>query len=222
MVDYSVYHASAELLLNDEALYQGTVGLVYLYPPLLAQLLVPVVSLLSFDIASLLWFAVSTLSLVLSVYMVSRYAPASRRAWFWLLPLTLPPLILVYLLILCNMEHYPGKRKLFWLPALSILIWLAYYLYRYGYDTDGNSQSCPFHSDFSTCCFCGRCAYGLCLPADAPKEHPHLNLSCRRITLLYVMYVEEVRPPHAQRAINGNSRRSAGESRRFRFLCDPD
>src|SRR3954467_5960513 len=72
MADFRVYYEAALLLRNSQPLYNGTQGMVYLYPPLLAQLLMPLVGVFSFEQIAMLWFGLNVLLLIGIVVLLSR------------------------------------------------------------------------------------------------------------------------------------------------------
>jgi len=85
--DFQAYYFGAERLLRVEPLYAGLDGgQPYLYPPLLAQSLMPFSALLGYDGTAVAWFILN-LALLLSVLAAfSPFVPVSRRALFWALP----------------------------------------------------------------------------------------------------------------------------------------
>lgn len=89
MADFRVYYEGALLLRNGQPLYQGTVGMVYLYPPLLAQLLLPLASVFSLEQVWAVWFGFNILLLVGIVVLLTR--ETRRPRWLWVMtPLFLP------------------------------------------------------------------------------------------------------------------------------------
>ncbi len=89
MADFRVYYDAALLLRNGQPLYQGIQGMVYLYPPLLAQLLMLLVAFLSLEQVWAVWFAFNVLLLVGMVALLSRETRQAR--WLWIMtPLFLP------------------------------------------------------------------------------------------------------------------------------------
>ncbi len=88
--DFRVYYDAAQLLLHQQPLYQGTGGMVYLYPPLLAQLLAPLVAAASYQTVWVIWFIVNTALLIATIALLSR---SVRGRWLWVItPLFLPVL----------------------------------------------------------------------------------------------------------------------------------
>ncbi len=80
---YKVYHESAHALLQGYPIYQGTIGWIYLYPPLLAQLLMPVVEFLSYDEAALVWLLLNMVILIGTLTMLVNYIPAKWAKMLW-------------------------------------------------------------------------------------------------------------------------------------------
>ncbi len=94
--DFDVYYRAAHLLINGELLYRGTVDMVYLYPPLLAQLLMPLASAFAAETAWAIWFSLNVALLLGVVAVLSRRSRSGR--WLWIVtPLFLPALEALYL-----------------------------------------------------------------------------------------------------------------------------
>lgn len=94
--DFEVYYRSARLLLDGQPLYHGTVEMVYLYPPLLAQTLMPLATAVDAPTAWVIWFSLNTGLLVGAVGLLSDGSP--RPYWLWLItPLFLPALEALYI-----------------------------------------------------------------------------------------------------------------------------
>jgi hypothetical protein len=90
---YKVYYQSAQALINGTALYNGVTGWIYLYPPLLAQILMPIVSVLDYRVAAIVWFAVSALLLFGVVALLSRYIPPSWKKSLWVATVLFIPIM---------------------------------------------------------------------------------------------------------------------------------
>lgn len=88
---FEVYHHSAEGLLRGESIYDGTNGWIYLYPPLLSQLLMPVVALFDYAVASNLWLSSNIALLVITLVLLARHIPPHWLKWLWLFPLVFIP-----------------------------------------------------------------------------------------------------------------------------------
>ncbi len=84
-IDYRVYYEAAQQLNHGQPIYQGTEGMIYLYPPLLAQILMPLAAHLTVDQVWVLWFSFNVLLLTGTVVVLSRQLPR-RRMWL-LVPL---------------------------------------------------------------------------------------------------------------------------------------
>lgn len=135
MADFRVYYDGALLLRNGQPLYQGTVGMVYLYPPLLAQLLLPLVSFLSLEQVWVVWFGLNVLLLLGIVILLSRATRRSR--WLWVMtPLFLPITealgngqVTVILLVLMAGAWLAVKQKRCFLAGalLALAAWLKVY-----------------------------------------------------------------------------------------------
>lgn len=89
---FDVYFQSARVLLKDQSIYQGTSGWVYLYPPFLAQTLIPLISVDRWLEAEFIWFGVNVALLVWTVYALSRYLSAPSARWMWIAPIFFFPI----------------------------------------------------------------------------------------------------------------------------------
>jgi Glycosyltransferase family 87 len=81
MIDFGAYYEGAQRLTTGQALYQGFVGNTYIYPPLLAQLLVPL-TLLSRETAAQVWFWLNVAVLIGVTAALDRVS--QRRGFCWL------------------------------------------------------------------------------------------------------------------------------------------
>lgn len=89
LADFRVYYEAAHTLNRGMPLYRGSEGMVYLYPPLTAQLLMPLASQFTFETAYSLWFIFNILLLIGSVALISQHS--SHSLWLWVMtPLFLP------------------------------------------------------------------------------------------------------------------------------------
>ena len=77
--DFNVYYFAAREVRDGRTPYDNSLGewTPYLYPPLLAELLVPI-TLLPLPVAAYLWFLLNAASLFLALYMSSRLAAPER------------------------------------------------------------------------------------------------------------------------------------------------
>lgn len=91
LVDFRVYFNSAGMLLDGITPYHGLLN--YLYPPLLAQLLMPLAAYLSMESAWLLWFVVNVALIFATIYLLSRYAPPAQCWLLWLIPVIYWPFL---------------------------------------------------------------------------------------------------------------------------------
>ena len=91
--DFVTYHHNAERLTDGEALYGSyTNRYDYIYPPLLAQGIAPLTTLLDFNAISFVWHILSLGMLILSIWLVNLTIHNSRqRFMFWLMPLIFIP-----------------------------------------------------------------------------------------------------------------------------------
>ena len=91
LADFRVYYDAAHLLGSGKPLYEGIEGMGYLYPPLMAQLLMPVALNASFQTTYAIWFVVNVALLIATVALLSRQT--RRPLWLWLVaPLFMPAL----------------------------------------------------------------------------------------------------------------------------------
>lgn len=89
---FEVYYRSAAALLQGDPIYSGTNGWIYLYPPLLSQLLIPIVATLDYTLASTIWLGINIALLVVTLTVLSRYVPDHWAKWLWLLPIAFIPI----------------------------------------------------------------------------------------------------------------------------------
>ena len=80
--DFNVYYFAAREVRDGRTPYDDSLGdwTPYLYPPLLAELLVPM-TLLPLPVAAYLWFLLNAASLFLDLYMSSRLAAPGASRW---------------------------------------------------------------------------------------------------------------------------------------------
>lgn len=98
--DYRAYDKAATALLNGTPLYLGVYGdKTYLYPPLLAILLTPVVHLSTdYRTHTDVWFVITSVCLVLGTGFITQQVQSSRlRLAIWLLPPLFSPVFMAYL-----------------------------------------------------------------------------------------------------------------------------
>ncbi len=78
--DFNVYYFASQEIIEGRTPYQNSLGewTPYLYPPLLAELLVPLASL-PLSIAAYLWFLMSAFSLVAALRMSARLAGLKKK-----------------------------------------------------------------------------------------------------------------------------------------------
>ena len=98
--DYLAYDKAANAIVQDLPIYTGLDGdKPYLYPPLLAIALAPMVTLSSsYQTHITVWFVVNTACLILGVWLVTRELPSKRlQVGLWVLPPLFAPVFLAYL-----------------------------------------------------------------------------------------------------------------------------
>lgn len=98
--DYKAYDEAAEALLSQTPIYSGIYGeKSYLYPPLLAILLAPVISLSpGYQTNITIGFVINVLCLVIGMWLVTREIPSRRlRVALWLLPPLFAPVFMTFL-----------------------------------------------------------------------------------------------------------------------------
>lgn len=88
--DFSVYYRAAVALHNGAPLYNGAVGMVYLYPPLLAQFLASFVAIFSFEVVAGFWFVVNGIILIGICAILYRQID-NKSEWFWIMPVFFAP-----------------------------------------------------------------------------------------------------------------------------------
>ncbi|MBI1258243.1 MAG: DUF2029 domain-containing protein [Chloroflexi bacterium] len=90
MIDFGAYYEGAQRLLSGQPLYQGYIGNTYIYPPLLAQMLMPMTAL-SRQTANALWFILN-LGLLAGVAAILDRISQRRGFWWIMTPLFFPAL----------------------------------------------------------------------------------------------------------------------------------
>jgi hypothetical protein len=73
------------MLAEGQNPYQGLAN--YLYPPLLAQLLIPLASVTSMEVAWIVWFGFNVFVIGFTIWWLVRYVPQSRHWLLWLMPI---------------------------------------------------------------------------------------------------------------------------------------
>ena len=116
--DYIAYDRGARALNSGQLLYSGIYGnKPYIYPPLLAILLMPITAFLDFRGAALAWLLLNIIWLVGTLYIISRNLPLGRLKYlFWLLPV-------VYTPVLMSFWHGQATILMF---ALVVIAWATY------------------------------------------------------------------------------------------------
>lgn len=90
--DFEVYFDAAVSLYSGQNPYVQKAG-PYLYPPLLAQLLMPFVANFSYEVTAALWFTLNFAALALTVFMLHPHIPPQNRRGLWLMPVLFIPLL---------------------------------------------------------------------------------------------------------------------------------
>lgn len=112
---YEVYYDTALFLLDGAPVYDGTSGWIYLYPPLLAQSLMPTAAIGGDVLALNLWLGVNFGALFATLYLLSRYIPRRYVKLLWAAPLVFLPVWQAF---------YIGQITIIML-ALLALAWAA-------------------------------------------------------------------------------------------------
>ncbi len=114
--DFGAYYIWSASMVDGGPLYDGLAGKVYLYPPLLAQLIAPVVGL-GEPVAATLFFAVNTMAMISIPWML---APLVAPRWSKLVWVA-PPLFYPFLHAM-----YIGQVTII-LAALLTAAWTSYH-----------------------------------------------------------------------------------------------
>jgi hypothetical protein len=85
--DFRVYYETASRFLFGQNPYNGISGMVYLYPPLLSQLLMPLAATFSLHTAWIIWFAVNNLLIFGVLVLLGRHTPPGQLRRLWIFPL---------------------------------------------------------------------------------------------------------------------------------------
>lgn len=115
--DFDAYYLGAQRLINGQPLYIETQTAAYIYPPILAQAILPIVALFDEDTASLVWFALNVAMLFATLHLLGRYLANDRqRALLWIATVFFLPTLMT-----------------FWLGQITIVLfalttgaWVAY------------------------------------------------------------------------------------------------
>lgn len=111
--DFRVYFDSARMLVNGQNPYHGLSN--YLYPPLLAQTLIPLASVMSMEAAWVVWFGFNVFIIWFTIWLLVRYVPNSTRWLVWLMPV----------LFWAFLEALIVGQVTIILAALFAFVWLA-------------------------------------------------------------------------------------------------
>lgn len=89
---FDVYLNSGRALVDGEILYNGITGWIYLYPPFLAQLMMPLAVLTRYETATLLWFGLNIALLAYTIMLLVPYVPQRWVKWMWVAPIVFIPI----------------------------------------------------------------------------------------------------------------------------------
>jgi len=112
---FDAYDQAAEALVNEKPVYRGVSGWIYLYPPLLAQLLIPLSQLTDDPTTENIWFAINVALLISSIALLARYVRPVYAKWLWLAPIFFIPIW---------QALYLGQITIIML-ALLVGVWIA-------------------------------------------------------------------------------------------------
>jgi hypothetical protein len=136
--DFSSYYRAALRVLNGEALYPGEMGFRYIYPPLLAQMLAPVVSATANPpLTVVLWFAFNALLLAATTLALMRVVSRQHRLMVGVMPIFFLPVyqnfwygqvaILLYALTVAAWAAYRNERPFLAGIMLALATWIKIY-----------------------------------------------------------------------------------------------
>ncbi len=119
--DADAYYFATQALLQGESPYGALTGRAYLYPPLLAQVFIPLAWIGSQTLYEIMLYLSFMGALILSITTLVRHFPPTWAKWLWLMPL----------------GFYPVWEQLFfgqisiWLCVCFILAWDDYHAGRH-------------------------------------------------------------------------------------------
>jgi len=119
--DSDAYYLATQALLQGESPYGVLTGRAYLYPPLLAQLFIPLVWIGSQTLYEIILYLSFMGTLILSIITLVRHFPPTWAKWLWLMPI----------------GFYPVWEQLFfgqisiWLCLCFVLAWDDYHAGRH-------------------------------------------------------------------------------------------
>lgn len=85
VVDFKTYYDAATALRDGGSPYLVSPNAPYRYPPIVAQLLMPLTAF-SFPVAAFIWCALNLLATVGTIRLLSRFTPPRERWALWLIP----------------------------------------------------------------------------------------------------------------------------------------
>ncbi|MFW5691552.1 MAG: glycosyltransferase family 87 protein [Chloroflexota bacterium] len=89
---FYVYFESAKALISLDTIYSGITGWIYLYPPLLAQTLMPLAALNDSALAVNLWLGFNIGLLLATMNMLAHYVPRRYTKLLWVMPVFFVPI----------------------------------------------------------------------------------------------------------------------------------
>lgn len=131
---FDVYYQAALALAQGETPYQGINGWNYLYPPLLAQLLVPMTFLDDHAMVVNIWFGLHLVLLAGTFGLLARYVRADDAKWLWIAPIFFFPfwqalylgqitIVMLALLVACWAALKEGQKVIAG-SILALAIWI--------------------------------------------------------------------------------------------------
>lgn len=134
MIDFAAYYEGAQRLVSGEPLYRGFMGNTYIYPPLLAQSLIPM-TLVSQEAASVVWFVLNIALLIVIVAILDRRS-RWRPYWWIITPLFFPvieaitvgqvTIVMLALAVGAWAAANEGRKSLCG-SLLAVMVWLKIY-----------------------------------------------------------------------------------------------
>ena len=137
--DYLAYAKGAQALIDGLSPYrpQFDARHLYLYPPLLAQLLMPFIATLGERLTAILWFCLNIACIIGTIQIMRRYTAPQHHIWLWLFPIIFTPFIhtldlgqvtvimmFIFMLIWHEWHH---NRKIVAGMWLALLCWFKVY-----------------------------------------------------------------------------------------------
>lgn len=137
-IDFAAYYNASQRLLNSGEIYTGQTGVVYLYPPLIVQVISGYTRFFSSQTSAIIWHGLSIMFMLISLAILSYAYRGKWIAWgIWLLGLLFTPFLQSYwvgqvsmVLLLCFTGAWlcwrNNKRE--WVGALlTLATWVKVY-----------------------------------------------------------------------------------------------